>query len=246
MHEDGKIEHAGEYLDENQTFISNYDFVRTLKKELSQDEGSIFRYSNHENTILNAILIQLIEDNSVLTDRDELCNFIKHITKSTGNSVEQWEGPRCMVDLWDWVKLYCYDPSTRGSNSLKYVLPAILNSSPYIQEKYLQPIYGSEDGIPSLNYTDWNWVEFEDDGSVKDPYRLLPKLFADASDKDYELISQGDELGNGGAALSAYGRMQFTEMSDYEREELRKGLLKYCELDTMAMVMLFEGWKYML
>ena len=60
------------------------------------------------------------------------------------------------------------------------------------------------------------------------------------------MLSEGDELGNGGAALSAYGRMQFTEMSNYERQELRKGLLKYCELDTMAMIMLFEGWKYML
>ena len=58
------------------------------------------------------------------------------------------------------------------------------------------------------------------------------------------MLSEGDELGNGGAALSAYGRMQFTEMSNYERQELRKGLLKYCELDTMAMIMLFEGWTY--
>jgi hypothetical protein len=34
-------------------------------------------------------------------------------------------------------------------------------------------------------------------------------------------------------------------MSDYERQEIKKALLKYCELDTlaMAMVMIYEGWK---
>jgi hypothetical protein len=29
-------------------------------------------------------------------------------------------------------------------------------------------------------------------------------------------------------------------MSDKEREEITKGLLKYCELDTLAMVMVYE------
>jgi len=36
--------------------------------------------------------------------------------------------------------------------------------------------------------------------------------------------------------------MQFTEMSKIERTHLIKGLLKYCELDTLAMVMIYEFW----
>ena len=35
--------------------------------------------------------------------------------------------------------------------------------------------------------------------------------------------------------------MQFTEMSEMEREHLRSMLLKYCELDTLAMVMILEA-----
>ena len=46
--------------------------------------------------------------------------------------------------------------------------------------------------------------------------------------------------------MTAYARMQFEEISDYEREEIQKALLKYCELDTMAMVMIYEGWKDLL
>jgi hypothetical protein len=54
--------------------------------------------------------------------------------------------------------------------------------------------------------------------------------------------SDENELNQGGAALTAYGRMQFSEMSDYERNELSNGLLRYCELDTFAMVMIVEAW----
>ena len=57
------------------------------------------------------------------------------------------------------------------------------------------------------------------------------------------MLSQEDELKNGGAALMAYVRMQFEVMSDYEREELKRALLKYCKLDTLAMVMIVEAWK---
>jgi hypothetical protein len=46
----------------------------------------------------------------------------------------------------------------------------------------------------------------------------------------------------GGAAMTAYARMQFTSMTDRERAAINKGLLKYCELDTFAMVLLWEYW----
>jgi len=74
----------------------------------------------------------------------------------------------------------------------------------------------------------------------------LPKMFADISDHDVDLLSEGDELNNGGLALTAYARLQFTHMSDYEREELKKALLCYCETDTWAMVAILESWKEMI
>ena len=42
----------------------------------------------------------------------------------------------------------------------------------------------------------------------------------------------------------AYARLQFDEISDDEREELREVLLRYCELDTLAMVMIYEYFVY--
>ena len=149
-----------------------------------------------------------------------------------------------MVDLWDLVKRYYYDPATNGSNSIKQVLPAILNSSPFLQQKYAQPIYGAADGIPSLNFSDWQWIKMEQ-GRVVDPYKLLPPLFQDIPPDKLLLLSTDETLKDGGAAMTAYARMQFEEMSDYERGELHQALLKYCELDTLAMVMIYEGWREM-
>lgn len=241
VHADGTVEHAGEYLNVERGRFPNYDFLRALKAQLEQDQGSIFRYSNHENTFLNLIDRQLRTDREV-ADHDELCRFIRSITTSTKDSLEPWTGERSMVDLWDLVKRYYYDPATQGSNSIKYVLPAILNRSAYLQDKYARPIYGAAFGIRSANFKDWPWIRYEE-GKVVNPYLLLPKMFQDISDKDMQILSDDNELREGGAALTAYARMQFEEMSDYERQEIEQALLKYCELDTLAMVMLYEGWR---
>jgi len=239
---DGRIEHKGQYLNAEPGVFPNYEFVRRLKEELEQDKGSVFRYAAHENTYLNMIYRQLLGDESDILDREALCAFIRTITKSDNGSLEKWEGPRSMIDMCELVKRYYYDPATKGSNSIKYILPAILNSSEFLQEKYSAPIYGAEGGIVSLNYRNWKWIEYQD-GKVLDPYKLLPKMFRDVTEKEFELLSENEEIRNGGAALTAYARMQFEEMSDYECAELRKALLKYCELDTMAMVMIYEGWR---
>ena len=68
-------------------------------------------------------------------------------------------------------------------------------------------------------------------------------MFQDVSDHNLEILTSEDELRNGGAALTAYARMQFSEMSEYEHKELSQALLKYCELDTLAMVMIYEAWR---
>lgn len=67
-------------------------------------------------------------------------------------------------------------------------------------------------------------------------------MFQDITKEEFELISEEDEIREGGATMTAYARIQFEDMTDYERAEIKKALLKYCELDTFAMVMIYEGW----
>ncbi len=239
---DGRIEHKGEYINTERGMFPNYEFVRRLKDELDQDKGTIFKYSPHENTYLNMIYEQLQTDKAVIADKEDLCNFIQEVSHSKKDSIYSWEGERDMVDMLNLVKWYFYDPATNGSNSIKQVLPAILNNSDYLKEKYSKPIYGT-DQIPSYNFKNKVWVEIEEGKNiVKDPYSLLEQMFQDA-DKCNQLISSNEEIKDGGAAMTAYAKMQFEEMSDYEKSELTSSLLKYCELDTMAMVMIYESWK---
>ena len=246
VHDNGEIEHRSEFLfTQPLGDFPNYHFVRALKLQLEFDNGTIFMYSPHENTYLNLIYQQLHADHNAPDDRDDLCQFIRKITKSSSSSSETWIGERCMVDMLEMVKRFYYDPATNGSNSIKQVLPAILNNSTFLKEKYSQPIYGADGGIKSYNFKDWTWIKFED-GAVVDPYKLLPKMFTDVSDNDLAIICNNDEIKDGGAALTAYGRIQFEDMSHYERKEIEDALSKYCELDTFAMVMIYEGWKDML
>lgn len=242
VHQDGRVEHRGQYLNTQRGVFPNYEFVRKLRDQLNQDDGSIFRYSLHENSTLVAIDRQLADEASPPADRADLRRFIRSITVSTKDGADAWQGRRAMIDLWDLVKRYYYAPSTNGSNSIKAVLPALLDQSAFLQQKYSEPIYGAADGIPSLNFKDWTWIQMQD-GHVADPYKQLPKMFGDVSNHDYERLSEEDELNNGGAAMTAYARMQFEEMDEAERREIESALLRYCELDTLAMVMIYEAWK---
>lgn len=241
VREDGSVEHKSQFLKAVPGEFPNYAFLRALKAALQGDHGTIFRYATHENSYLNHLYKQLMDDPNPPADRDDLCGFIKLISVSGRDAPEQWRGERAMVDMLELVKRFHYDPRTKGSNSIKKVLPAILSRSEYLKKKYSSPVYGTSE-IPSLNFKDFTWF-VDNGGEIVDPYQLLPKMFQDIDQEQLDLLSDGDELADGGAALTAYARLQFEDMSDYERSEIEAALLKYCELDTFAMVMIYEAWR---
>jgi hypothetical protein len=235
--EDGTINHQTEYINNTPGEFPNFSFARALYQALKNDKGTIFRYHNHENTILNVIIRQL--QDSQEPDAAELITFIKTITISTGNSTVEWKGERAMVDLHKIIKEYYYNPLTKGSISLKYVLPACLNTSELLKNKYSQSL--AKLNISSKNFSlDHVWLQLDGD-KVASPYKMLPPLFENWEPLDLEdTISDMEDVADGGAALTAYAKLQYQDMSDKEREEITKGLLKYCELDTLAMVMVYE------
>lgn len=64
---------------------------------------------------------------------------------------------------------------------------------------------------------------------------VLPALFPNDPALDYHNL---EGIHNGGEAMNAFPMMEF--MSTEERETIRRNLLKYCELDTFAMVKVWE------
>ncbi|HOI80667.1 MAG TPA: DUF2779 domain-containing protein [Synergistales bacterium] len=246
VEKDGSVRHQGQFIETEPGIFPNYRFLRALKGELANDDGTIFRYAAHENTFLGHISKQLEEDPSPPDDAPELLGFIREITEWKDENGNMVEGSRNMIDMLRLVKSYYYDPAMGGSNSIKYVLPAILNSSSFLQQKYGQPIYGAKGGIPSLNFRDWIWVRF-DKGRALDPYSLLPRIFEGVPSEEIEkFVTWDEEIREGGAAMMAWAKVQFSDMSALERKKISEALLKYCELDTLAMVMIWEGWMEML
>ena len=237
MYEDGRVEHKGQFLLAEPGVFPNFEFARALKAELEEDSGTVFMWSHHENTILNRIMVQLDENLCPPADADELRLFLASLTKS---------GERAMVDLCELAKAAYFHVGSKGSVSIKKVLPSMLASNAWLRQHYAQPIYGAEGGMHSLNYKDFTWLPTDENGqSIDDPYEILRDMGAEMLGESLPSGQDPDELviAEGGAAATAYSRLQFEDLQDAQRSQIKQALLRYCELDTLAMVMVVQGWQ---
>ena len=247
-HENGRIEHANEYINTTPGEFPNFIFSQHLLDALIHDEGTIFKYSTHENTILNAIRDQLKSSNYPF--KSELVSFIETISHPKDKHPDPWKvptrlsgnGTRDMIDLCAVIKKYYYNPHTKGSNSIKQVLPSVLKSSEFIQNKYSKSIEAIE--VSSKNFTlNHIWLQYRND-EIINPYDLLPPLYENMTqDQINDTLSELENINDGGAALTAYGKIQYTDMTKQERVDITDALKRYCELDTLAMVMIYEHLK---
>lgn len=243
MHADGRIEHCDQFLEATPGVDPCVPFLRALRHALIKDHGTVFRWAAHENTVLNQLRSRLLDENEPPADASELVAFIESITTRKVDGTEI-VGERSMVDLCKLAERFYFHPSTRGSSSLKKVLPALMSSSQTLRDIYSKPTYGTA-SMPSKNLHEgfaW-WVEH--DGRVCDPYDLLPRVFDDTSREEQNALEAAfsTELQDGGAAMTAYARLQFEDLASRDRKSIESALLRYCELDTLAMVMAVQAWR---
>jgi hypothetical protein len=235
LRKNGQMDHE-QWIETERGKFPNYNFVKALKNVLEKDNGTIFRYAAHENTVLRQIQKQMVEKNE-----EQFGEWIEWVDTLTQwydkDTKEKFEGERNMVDMLALVKKYYYHPEMEGSNSIKSVLPAIFTTSDHIKNRYSKPVgYG-------INLKDQIlWKLNDNTGEPIDPYKLLPDLYEDLDVTKKELFLDDGKIQEGSAALIAFGKMQFTEMQEQERLALTASLLQYCELDTLAMVMIYEHW----
>ena len=226
---DWSVRHAGDFLCTEPGKFPNFEFAQRLKEELGNDEGTVFMWSHHENTILSKIIEQLETSAVAPPDKDQLIPFLQDLV--TG-------GRREMVDLCKLAEKAFFHPESKGSNSIKKVLPAVLKISPLLESIYSKPVYGAENGIVSRHFENQTWLDASSPG--QGPYdklkNLALKVLPEGADEE-------SVIAEGGAAATGYARMQFEEMTTESRELINSALLRYCELDTLAMVMVVQAWK---
>lgn len=241
VYEDGRVEHANQWLMTDPNTFPNFEFVRALKAAVESNDGSIFRYHNHENTVLNHIKRQLVASSE--KDRVDLIQFIETITSYESEEGGKIYGDRCMIDLHRVINDSYYNTHFAHSLSLKVVLPAVIEMDDAIQNKYSETI--AENEVSSLNFgSEHRWLKPEVEHGL-DPYHTLPHPFEGFDDEQLaSFMHDADEkVSNGGTAMMVYAKMQFTEMPKEERDALNLALLKYCETDTLAMVFVWEHLK---
>jgi hypothetical protein len=247
-----KIRHANQWISTKAESFPSIEFVRQLRNALmpnGQLIGTVFRYHNHENSVLRSLRKTILSEGvSVVPDMDALVEFIDLITKST-SSEASFEGEKQMVDLHRLIQKGYYSSVAGGSISLKYMLPAVLHDAPAVSDLYRKPkIYGAGFLIDSLNFNEEGHIWLQADKG-NDPYKTLPGIFGPDHGELDAIIARlaGDEEGEdgainqGGLAMTAYNYTQFASLKDADRERIQSALLRYCELDTLAMVILVQG-----
>ena len=243
MHADGVVEHRTQFLEARPGVDPTVPFLRALHVALGGDDGTVFRWATHENTVLRQLHARLAEDSDPPEDAAELLEFVDSITRRKTGDCEI-AGPRAMVDLCELAALHHFHPSTQGSASLKKALPALMQGSSKLQSIYSRAVYGKGAEISSLNFQKpiaW-WVHQQ--GRIVDPYELLPNVFSEQHAAGVPSTDEGfTELRAGGAAMAAYARLQFEDIDPETRNSIENALLRYCELDTLAMVMAVQAWQ---
>ena len=103
---------------------------------------------------------------------------------------------------------------------------------PEFRDHLLNIVDNIKDLLPPFKNQDYYVKEMGGSASIKS---VLPALFPDDPSLDYHNL---DQVHKGDEASNAY--LSLAELSEEEQETLRENMLKYCELDTYAMVKIYE------
>ncbi len=113
----------------------------------------------------------------------------------------------------------------------KKVLTELAAQFPKYKKTIKKWIDNIQDLMAPFRRRDVYFWEFKGSYSIK---KVLPAL---ASDLSYE----GLAIADGGAAMDAYQQMLAAMNDEKKLSEIRKNLLAYCQLDTLAMVRILEA-----
>lgn len=234
---EGRVEHRSQFLGAKPGRRPNLDFVRALEAAVGV-EGTVFMWTGHERSTLQAIAAELSAEPQPPPDVEQLLAFVDSLVGGGPGA------PGRLFDLCRLAEKAFFHPASRGSSSIKKLLPAVMASSAHLKRRFTMPIYGAEGGIRSLNFRDHAWWRQEGD-LVLDPYQLLPPVFEglDAAALETLDADEGLAIAQGGMAAMAFASLQFEDLSAAQRRAIEAALLRYCELDTLAMVLIVEAWK---
>ncbi len=201
----------------------NLGFLESLRKLLGE-QGTIYHWADYEVVVTQELANELRGDES----KADLVSWVDRNWGTNFKNKKLNVKSERTVDLVVISRAHFYDPAMNGSHSIKKVLP-VAWKNPAIQKLF--PKYAHDQhGQP-----------------VNSPYDALPALTLQDS-RDHALdLSKLDDLDivrNGPGAMLAYEHIRYglAASDQAARKSMRRQLMRYCELDTAAMVMIWKHW----
>jgi hypothetical protein len=144
---------------------------------------------------------------------DELKAWLENVVKMDKDDTGAF------IDMNDITLEHYFHPDMKGKTSIKKTLPAIWNNNAYLHN------------IPWLK----KYLLIKE-GQVQSPYETLSDDMSEAE--------KNDVVKEGTAAMRAYYDMLYGRgrRSQTAKSNIKTALLKYCELDTMAMYIIWRHW----
>lgn len=212
-----------EWINEDTSF-PNFRFAESLMKQIGNN-GTPLMWATHENTVLRTILEQLENAENYVAGykNDKLKKWLFTITKESEKKANPRPGR--LIDMNALTLKHYFHPYMKGKTSIKKTLPAIWNNNEYLHElPYLKLYYKKENGV------------------ILNPYETLKYHWENI---EYDNAEQLETVKEGSAAMQAYHNMLFGNGKDNPtiKQRLKKELLNYCQLDTMAMVIIWKHWQ---
>lgn len=221
LHADGSWFHH-QWLDHLGDDYPNFELIRQLQKVPNIQEGTVVQYSKFEHFALKTIRKELRREQEQVDDAADLIEWLNGMVERHDSNHPR---PPYLADISRLVKNYYYNRFMENSLSIKDVLQSVLTVSDFLREKYSDPYNSSN--FDAMVW--WQWNEKKD--VAENPYTLLRNKQKDLG------------IGRGTEAMVLYGKILTNSLRSSEKNEAKQALLKYCELDTLAMVMIYEHWQ---
>lgn len=228
--EQDRLTHA-EWLNTGRDF-PNFAFAQSLRDQLGE-KGCIYVWSAYERSTLRRVLAQMEEwvrrdEAEALrvsglrshAELDALADWINQLLGPEDEKGKRHDSPR-IRDLHKLALEHYFHPEMLGRTSIKVVLPAVWRNDAGLRRHL------------------WfsGYLKLNANGQPLDPYKTLDPLPLGDEDDDEEAIIDGT------GAIRVYQDLIFRQEADPQFRANREKLLKqYCQLDTLAMVMIWMHW----
>lgn len=220
----GDVPIHSEWINTETTF-PNFRFAESLMQKIGKN-GTPLMWATHENTVLKKILEQLENADTFVPGykNEKLKNWLLDITREKVKNVIIRPGR--LLDMNAFTFAHYFHPYMKGKTSIKKTLPAVWNFNDYLHN------------IPYFN----QYFKKDKNGNILSPYETLKHRWDEI---EFETAENYETVKEGSGAMRAYQEMLFGKgkTDAAVKERLKQELLNYCQLDTMAMIIIWYHWK---